>query len=84
MRLSREAGLKLYLAALWLACLYRAVTQSIVHDEALTYPLYLAGPAARIFDLLDGEARKLPAPRFTLGSRGTHPAQSIGCRQHPF
>ena len=53
MRLSRETGLKVYLAALWLVCLYRAVTQSIVHDEALTYQLYLAGPAARIFDLYD-------------------------------
>src|SRR5712692_9648273 len=46
----REVVLKAYLAALWLVCLYRAVTQSIVHDEALTYQLYLAGPAARIFD----------------------------------
>jgi hypothetical protein len=53
MRLSRETALKVYLASLWLVCLYRAITQSIVHDEALTYQLYLAGPAARIFDLFD-------------------------------
>lgn len=53
MRFSRETGLKVYLSVLWLVCLYRAITQSIVHDEALTYQLYLAGPAARIFDLFD-------------------------------
>ena len=47
----RESALKIYLALLWLVCLYRAITQSIVHDEALTYQIYLAGPAARIFDL---------------------------------
>jgi hypothetical protein len=50
----RDTALKLYLAVLWATCAYRAVTQSIVHDEALTYQLYLAGPAARIFDLFDG------------------------------
>ena len=53
MRISRETGLRVSLTALWLVCLYRAITQSIVHDEALTYQLYLAGPAARIFDLFD-------------------------------
>lgn len=46
----REFALKLYLAAVWLVCAYRALTQSIVHDEGLTYELYLAGPAARMFD----------------------------------
>lgn len=41
------------LAALWIVCIYRAATQSIVHDEALTYQLYLAGPASRMFQLFD-------------------------------
>jgi hypothetical protein len=51
MTLRREVVLKVYLASLWLVCLYRAFTQSIVHDEALTYQLYLAAPAARMFDV---------------------------------
>jgi len=42
-----------FLAALWLVCLYRAITQSIVHDEALTWELYLAGPASVIFAYFD-------------------------------
>ncbi|SRR6266851_9145065 len=49
----RETVLKAYFSALWALCAYRAITQSIVHDEALTYQLYLAGPAARIFDSFD-------------------------------
>lgn len=49
----RETALRTYLALLWLVCLYRAITQSIVHDEALTAQLYLAGPAARIFDFFN-------------------------------
>ncbi len=32
---------------------YRAATQSIVHDEALTWQLYLAGPASNIFHYYD-------------------------------
>ena len=42
-----------FLACLWLVCLYRAVTQSIVHDEALTYELYIAAPLSRIFSYFD-------------------------------
>jgi hypothetical protein len=49
----RETILKAYFCLLWAVCAYRAITQSIVHDEALTYQLYLAGPAARIFDFFD-------------------------------
>jgi hypothetical protein len=44
---------KIFLAALWIVCVYRAATQSIVHDEALTYQLYLAGPAGRMFQVFD-------------------------------
>ena len=32
-----------------MVCVYRAVTQSFVHDEALTYQLYLSRPAAEMF-----------------------------------
>jgi hypothetical protein len=41
------------LGALFAANLYRAATQSIVHDEALTWQLYLAGPASMIFQYYD-------------------------------
>src|SRR6202035_1835943 len=41
------------LAAVFVLCVYRAATQSIVHDEALTYQLYLAGPAANLFNYFD-------------------------------
>lgn len=32
---------------------YRAATQSVVHDEALTWQIYLAGPASLIFNHYD-------------------------------
>jgi len=41
------------LALLFATNLYRAATQPIVHDEALTYNLFLAGPWSRIFDFYD-------------------------------
>jgi hypothetical protein len=44
----RVAALILF-AALFATNLYRAATQSIVHDEALTWQLYLEGPASAIF-----------------------------------
>jgi hypothetical protein len=37
--MTREKAAKAFLAGLWLVCAYRAATQSIVHDEALTYQL---------------------------------------------
>jgi len=51
--LNRRAILKYYLVALWGVCLYRAITQSITHDEALTYQLYIAAPFSRIFSYFD-------------------------------
>lgn len=42
-----------FLACLWVMCLYRAITQSIVHDEALTYELYIAAPLSRVFSYFD-------------------------------
>lgn len=50
---SRGIVLKLFLALVWCVCLYRAVTQSFVHDEALTYSLYVAGPVSAIFQYFD-------------------------------
>lgn len=44
----RIAALILF-AALFATNLYRAATQSIVHDEALTWQFYLSGPASTIF-----------------------------------
>src|SRR5688572_19438545 len=37
------------LVVLWIVCAYRAATQSFVHDEALTWQLYIAGPASYLF-----------------------------------
>jgi len=48
----RWANLTL-LGGLFLLTAYRAATQSIAHDEALTWQLYLAGPAAVIFERYD-------------------------------
>ena len=41
------------LIAVFVVCVYRAATQSIVHDEALTYQIYLAGPVANLFNYFD-------------------------------
>lgn len=49
----REVWLKVFFGALWLVCLYRAISQSIVHDEALTFGLYIEAPAAQIFHFFD-------------------------------
>jgi len=51
-KLSRYVALAL-LALLFATNCYRAATQSLTHDEALTWGLYLAGPPARIFDFYD-------------------------------
>jgi hypothetical protein len=41
------------LGALFIVCVYRAITQSITHDEAFTWELYLAGPSSAIFHRFD-------------------------------
>jgi hypothetical protein len=48
----RIAALVLF-GALLATNIYRAATQSIVHDEALTWQLYLSGPASAIFHYYD-------------------------------
>ena len=40
---------KALLGALFVICVYRAFTQSVVFDEALTWELYIAGPVDKIF-----------------------------------
>ena len=50
---SRHVIVKCFLVALWLVCLYRAITQSIVHDEALTYEEYVATPLNVMFNFYD-------------------------------
>jgi len=41
------------LSGLFLVVVYRAATQSLVHDEAFTYQLYLTGPVSNIFRVFD-------------------------------
>jgi hypothetical protein len=53
MTLRRDIALKVFLVLVWLVCLYRAITQSIVHDEALTYGFYIGPPFSRIFQFFD-------------------------------
>lgn len=42
-----------FLGLVWLLTAWRAATQSIVHDEALTWQFYLATPASTIFEYYD-------------------------------
>jgi hypothetical protein len=44
---------KVFLLAVWIVCAYRAFTQSITHDEALTYQLYLTQPFRWMFTYYD-------------------------------
>ncbi len=46
-------AVKALLAGLFVVCVYRAATQSLVHDEALTFRLYIAGPVGSIFQSYD-------------------------------
>jgi hypothetical protein len=43
----------LLLGTLFVFIAYRAATQSLAHDEALTYRIYLAGPVSNIFEYYD-------------------------------
>jgi hypothetical protein len=44
---------KALLGALFVICVYRAFTQAVVFDEALTWELYIAGPVDKIFHTFD-------------------------------
>lgn len=48
-----KTAAKALLAALFAVCVYRAITQSVVFDEALTWELYIAGPLDKIFHTFD-------------------------------
>ncbi len=48
-----KTAAKALLAALFAVCIYRAITQSVVFDEALTWELYIAGPVDKIFHTFD-------------------------------
>jgi hypothetical protein len=40
-------------AAVWTWCAYRASTQSIIHDEAFTWQVYLAGPSSALWEVYE-------------------------------
>jgi 4-amino-4-deoxy-L-arabinose transferase-like glycosyltransferase len=44
---------KLLLGGLFVVCVFRAITQSIVYDEAETYELYITAPFSAIFTYFD-------------------------------
>jgi len=48
-----RAAAKALLAVVFAVCIYRAFTQSLTHDEALTNELYIIGPLANIFNNFD-------------------------------
>ena len=58
----------LLLAALLATNFYRAATQSIVHDEALTWQLYLSGPASMIFQHYDANHHFLATLLFRIST----------------
>ena len=63
----RVAALVLF-AALFASNTYRAATQSLVHDEALTWQLYLAGPASMIFRYFDANNHFLATVLFRIST----------------
>jgi hypothetical protein len=56
------------LGALFAANVYRAATQSIAHDEALSWQLYLAGPASMIFHYYDPNNHFLATVLFRIST----------------
>jgi hypothetical protein len=56
------------LGVLLAANFYRAATQSIVHDEALTWELYLAGPASAIFQFYSANHHFLATILFRIST----------------
>jgi len=63
----RSASIAL-LAALFLLNIYRAATQSLVHDEAFTWQLYLTGPFAALFSVYDANHHFLSTLLMRLSS----------------
>ena len=58
----RKTAVKIFLASLWCVCFYRAVTQSIVHDEAYTFRALF--DARHAMDL-QGLRCQQPFPQYT-------------------
>jgi len=63
-----RAAALLLLAALLATNFYRAATQSIVHDEALTWQYYLVGPASNIFQHYDANNHFLATLLFRIST----------------
>ena len=60
---------KALLAALFVLNVYRAATQSLVHDEAFTWQLYLNGPISAIFTQYDANHHFLATLLMRLSTR---------------
>jgi hypothetical protein len=58
----------LLLGVLFATNIYRAATQSIVHDEALTWQIYLAGPASAMFHFYDANHHFLATVLFRIST----------------
>ena len=56
------------LAALFVINCYRAATQSVVHDEALSWQFYLAGPVSEIFEYYTANNHFLATLLFRLST----------------
>src|SRR5690348_7610686 len=67
MRVRLAVGL--ILGALFVLEAYRAATQSLTHDEAFTYQLYLAGPASNLFRVFDANLHFLAVLAMRLSTR---------------
>jgi hypothetical protein len=63
----RVAALVLF-GILLAANFYRAATQSIVHDEAITWELYLSGPASAVFHFYDANNHFLAIILFRIST----------------
>jgi hypothetical protein len=73
MRSPLRIAVILMLGLLFAANCYRAATQSITHDEALTWELYLDAPVSNIFDVYDANHHFLATilERLSTGLFGT-------------
>jgi hypothetical protein len=60
---------KALLAALFVLNVYRAATQSLVHDEAFTWQAYLSGPVSEIFTRWDANLHFLSTLLMRVSTR---------------
>lgn len=63
-----RAAALIFFAFLLATNFYRAATQSIVHDEALTWQFYLSGPASAIFQTYDANNHFLATVLFRIST----------------